>query len=226
MKAIPMPNKLIFSVSLESVRKYKACAFFDAEGRLTVTHCLPIKGTPSEWRSPLLAEIEEKAGKGFAILVEDRTNNFSHHAISFNFDEVGEEGRTMLQHCLDWYFSMDSVGNLILDKSVEPHAIRGGGEMAMVNFSHDEKGRLVYYVDWNKLAGGHKALLMCVAGAVMELPLSGRWMKDFTAAFQAVQPSPVSPLSSFFSITTGYDAFRQRAFEESVRTGKPLPYPR
>ena len=157
--------------------------------------------------------------------MEDRTHNFSPHAVSFNFDEIMDDGRTMLQHCLDWYYSLDAVGNLMLDRGVETHAIRKG-DMAMVNFRHDERGRLVYDVDWNRMTGGHKAILMCVAGAVMELPFSDRWLNEFAKASQSNRPSPQSPLDSFFAITTGYDEFRQRDFERSVHAGTPLSYPR
>ena len=86
--------------------------------------------------------------------------------------------------------------------------------------------RLVYDVDWNRMTGGHKAILMCVAGAVMELPFSDRWLNEFAKASQSNRPSPQSPLDSFFAITTGYDEFRQRDFERSVHAGTPLSYPR
>lgn len=196
-----MQDKKILSIALESERKFRAHALY-TDGVLVVTHCLPISGPP-----------------------EDRTHNFSPHAVSFNFDEIMDDGRTMLQHCLDWYYSLDAVGNLMLDRGVETHAIRKG-DMAMVNFRHDERGRLVYDVDWNRMTGGHKAILMCVAGAVMELPFSDRWLNEFAKASQSNRPSPQSPLDSFFAITTGYDEFRQRDFERSVHAGTPLSYPR
>ena len=93
--------------------------------------------------------------------------------------------------------------------------------MAMVNFRHDEKGRLVYDVDWNRITGGHKAVLMCVAGAVMELPFSDRWLNAFTEASRVPHARNKSPLDSFFACTVGMDGFRQRAFEEAVRIGTP-----
>ena len=157
-----MQDKKILSIALESERKFRAHALY-TDGVLFVTHCLPISGPPMEWKNKLLKDIEEKTEKGFAVIVEDRTHNFSPHAVSFNFDEIMDDGRTMLQHCLDWYYSLDAVGNLMLDRGVETHAIRKG-DMAMVNVRHDERGRLVYDVDWNRMTGGHKAILMCVAG--------------------------------------------------------------
>ena len=219
-----MQDKKILSIALESERKFRAHALY-TDGVLVVTHCLPISGPPMEWKNKLLKDIVEKTEKGFAVIVEDRTHNFSPHAVSFNFDEIMDDGRTMLQHCLDWYYSLDAVGNLMLDRGVETHAIRKG-DMAMVNFGHDERGRLVYDVDWNRMTGGHKAILMCVAGAVMELPFSDRWLNEFAKASQSNRPSPQSPLDSFFAITTGYDEFRQRDFERSVHAGTPLSYPR
>ena len=214
-----MQDKKIVSIALESERKYSAHAVY-TDGVLVVTHCQPITGTVSEWKPKLIKDIEEKTEKGFAVVVEDRTHNFSPCAVSFNFDEIMDDGRTMLQHCLDWYYSLDAVGNLMLDRGVETHAIRKG-DMAMVNFRHDEKGRLVYDVDWNRITGGHKAVLMCVAGAVMELPFSDRWLNAFTEASRVPHARNKSPLDSFFACTVGMDGFRQRAFEEAVRIGTP-----
>ena len=76
-----MQDKKILSIALESERKFRAHALY-TDGVLVVTHCLPISGPPMEWKNKLLKDIEEKTEKGFAVIVEDRTQNFSPHAVS------------------------------------------------------------------------------------------------------------------------------------------------
>lgn len=194
--------KQIFAVSLESERKYRAAALF-ADGRLAITHCREITGTPGMWRPSVLQEVQEKAEKGFVVLVEDRVGNFSPHATAFNFDNLEDDGRTTFQHCVDLYFSLWNMGNLILDPTVKAHALKFGGETGMLDPQHDEKGRVVYKVDWPNFGGGRRALLMCVAGAMLEEPLSDRWMSAMLAAGRHPLREADSPLSSFLAVTYG-----------------------
>ncbi|MFQ8889172.1 MAG: hypothetical protein ACLR7Z_13270 [Bilophila wadsworthia] len=187
---------------------------------LVVTHRLPISDL--QWNGKTSPrDIEEKTEKGFAVIVKDRTHNFSPHAVSFNFDEIADDGRTMLQHCLDWYYSLDAVGNLMLDRGVETHAIRKG-DMAMVNFRHERGGSSVMGSELDD----RRTTSSSRASQLMELPFSDRWLNEFAKASQSNRPSPQSPLDSFFAITTGYDEFRQRDFERPVHAGTPLSYPR
>lgn len=213
------PIKNIFAASLDSEKKHRAAATLFEGGRLTITHCVPISGQPSQWREELRNEMDEKARKGFAIIVEDRSGRFSPWGSPFCFDDVEEE-RTMLQHSLDWWFSLINSGSLILDNSVKRFAITAGEEGGLIDIRHDDKGRVIYHPNWVAFNGGHKALLLCVAAAMLENPLSERWIETMIAGLAPAPTAPRSPLGSWEAITTGWDAQRRAALQLPAG-GKP-----
>ena len=206
-------TKQIFVATLDSPQKHKAAATFFDDTRLVITHCMPITGPVDVWREKLREEVKDKAQKGFAVAVEDRTGKFSPYANSFSFDEV-EDGLTMLQHAFNWWFSLQNSGNLILDEHVERFAIRAGTEGSMVDVKHDDKGRTIYHPNWMEFNGGHKALLLCVVAAMMEDPLSERWLDAMVGGLHGEDTKKEDPLRSWRAITTGYDMALARQAEE------------
>lgn len=211
-----IPTKQIFAVSLDSPKKHRAAATLFEDTRLVITHCVSITGAPDVWRDKLKLEIEEKAQQGFAVIVEDRSGRFSPWASSFCFEDVEDE-RTMLQHSLDWWFSLENSGNLILDRAVQRFAIRAGEEGGLIDIKHDDKGRLVYHPNWMAFTGGHKAMLLCVAAAMLENPLSERWIAAMLDALPPIPPAPPSLLSSWTAITRGVDTAAARRIERHIQ---------
>lgn len=176
---MPTPSdsrKRIMTISLEGQQRAQAFAMWDGE-RLIVLELREIVGDPETWLPDMLQDINAKVESGWVVMVEDRTASFSTAATAYNFDEMGENGRTQLQEALDWYFSLDGRGAIILGDGMERYAIRRGGEGGLVDCTADEKGRMVYKIDWNRFGAGHKAMLMAVVGAVIEEPLSERWLR-------------------------------------------------
>ena len=200
-------KKKIFTMSLDSENRHVASAILFEGNRLAITHCVPVAGPPSPWREKMLADMETKAAAGFAIAVEDRSGTFSPHAASVCFDDV-EDGRTLFQQSLDWWFSLKNSGNLLLDTSVTRYDMKAGEEGSLIDIKHDEKGRIVYHPNWMQFHGGHKAMLLCVAAAMLEEPLSGRWIDTMLAAVSKQRPAPKSPLSSWQAITKQRDIDR------------------
>ena len=204
----------IMAVSLESAKKYKAYAVYDGS-KLAITHCLPINGPPSQWRDELVDESGKRVERGFAVLVEDRTGTISQHATRFLFDDL-EEGRTNLYHALDWYFSMFDLGSIIPDESVERYMVRAGAENSTLERKQDDKGRIVYDIQWSSFTGGHKAVLMCVVAAMME-PLSERYLRAmYGAGGRESQVEQFDPKRTFTAITQDYDRNRFEEFEQMV----------
>lgn len=124
-----------------------------------------------------------------------------------------DDGRTLLQNSFDWWFSLDNSGNLLLDASVMRFSMKVGGEGALIDIKHDEKGRIVYSPNWIQFQGGHKAMLLCVAAAMLEEPLSDRWIGAMLAAVSRQGPVQPSPMSSFHAITMRRDIDRARTVE-------------
>ena len=213
---MPMPagqKKKILAIA-HGDRRVQAAAMYDGQ-RLIMVELRDIIGNPDEWLPKMHEDIAAKVEGGWVVMVEDRTASFSPLATPFNFDAVSEGGRTNLQNCLDWYFDMDARGDIILGPGMERFRITLGGEGGLLDAKHDEKGRVVYHVDWRRFQAGHKALLMCVAGAVMEEPLSERWLKVMTRALAGAKENP-NWLKTFHAITKGYDKVRDKDFEARV----------
>lgn len=190
VKEKPKAVKNIFAVSLDSPKKHRAAAILFDNNRLYLTHCLPISGKGA-WREELKEEIAAKANSGFVVIIEDRSGIFSPHANSFCFDDV-HEGRTMLQHAFDWWFSMQNSGNLVLAEDLNRYAITQV-ENSVVDLKNDDKGRVLYVPEWDKFHGAHKALLLCVVAAMME-PLSDHWFERMLAAFPPLPEEEWNPL--------------------------------
>lgn len=204
----------IMTVSLEALSKHKALALYDGD-KLAVTHCLPIQGSPSTWRGSLIQEIETLSEAGYAVLIEDRTETIARFGTKFLFDEI-EDGRSNLYHALDWYFAMQNMGSIIADPSVERFMVRTGSEGAAIERKQDEKGRVVYDVNWLGLTGGHKAVLMCVVAAMME-PLSERYLRSmYDLSGGQGEKDVYDPKRVFKAITQDYDRDRFMAFEQLV----------
>jgi len=186
-------KKRILAISLEGGRRAQAFAAWDGE-RLIVTDIQDITGNPDVWLPVMLQDIEAKVERGWVVMVEDRTASFPSLATAYNFDTVGPNGRTHLQCVLDWYLALEGRGALIINPAYSRYGLRFGGENDPVVRKADEKGRVVYDARWENLSAGNKALLMCVAGAVMEEPLSERWMRVFAGTIKPQEKSPGWPV--------------------------------
>lgn len=203
-------QKKILTIALEGERKVQAAAMY-ADSHLTVLEMNEITGDPDEWLEVMREDITEKTRKGWVTMVEDRTNSFPGEATSFNFDAICEDGRTYLQCSLDWYFAMQARGQIILEQYMERYTLRLNSQL--IDSNHDEKGRVVYAVNWREFTGGHKALLMCVAGATMEEPISERWIRTMTGARNRSKKPIENPLGAFVAAMGAADTSAQRRIE-------------
>lgn len=205
----PKAVKNIFAVSLDSPKKHRAAAILFGNDRLYLTHCLPISGK-GEWREELREEIATKATSGFVVIVEDRSGVFSPHANSFCFEDV-HEGRTMLQHAFDWYFSMQNSGNLVLAKDLNRYAMTQT-ENSVVDLKNDDKGRVLYVPQWERFHGAHKAILLCVIAARME-PLSDHWFDAMLAAMPSLPEQEWNPLERWGKAMKNWEDEEQARLE-------------
>ena len=162
----------ILSISLIGAQKSKAYAVFNGE-QLIVTSVINIQGMFSSWRKSLIDEINDKKTKGYAILVEEKTDLVAQHATQYLLEDI--EGRSNLYEALDWYFALQDMGNLIVDENAQRFVIKSGSEGQRVEKKQDDKGQSYYDIDWTSFNGGHRALSLCVVAAMME-PISDRFI--------------------------------------------------
>lgn len=185
--ALQSEKKNILALSFGVLNKSAKAIASYIDGNIIVTELQEIIDPPSRWLPDVLQEIEEKSAKDWVCLVEDKTASLRSSAILYNFDEMTESGRTNLQVALDWYFAMQARGALILREDMQRYALRYGSDMSVIDLDTDERGRIRYRLQWANLTAGHRALLMCVAGAMQEEPLSERWMRVMAGNYKRME---------------------------------------
>lgn len=200
----------IMTASLVSGQKYKAYAVFDGEN-LIVTQVDLIPWTDVMWKSNLISEIKDRAGAGFAVLIEEKTDHVAQFGAKYLLDDVWE-GRTNFCEAMDWYFALQATGNLLFHKSCDQYKIYTGGEGQKVEKKTDDKGRTIYHVDWASFHAGYRSILLCVVAAMTE-PVSKRYLDAMFGPYPE-EEADLDPLRQFKAITIGYDLMKQAWWDE------------
>ena len=214
---VPETDKKILAIALEGAMPVQAAAVYTKK-TLVFSGIKNIMGGPDEWRDTIEETIAERIAKNWVVLVEDKTGSFSDRAILFDFDRTGDDGRTYLQQCLDWYFALQARGALVFPEDMQRYTIRAHTEGAMLDFGHDEKGRLLYKVNWAQFSPGHRAMLMCIAGAILEDPASDRWLNHFLGLPEPMANDSWSKmLRHIHAVSVGHTLRLGAEFEERVK---------
>jgi hypothetical protein len=200
----------IFTVSLAGLKKYKAYAVWNGEN-LAITHVLPLKGAFGTWKASVIDEIQKKQAAGFTCIVEEKTDKIAQYASRFNLEDMDmESGRSNFYTALDWYFSLLETESLIMAKDYQSFVFRAGGEGQRVEKKQDEKGRVIYNINWEAFTPGHRCVLLCVVGAMIE-PVSQRYLEQMLKGWLTPDGEKAGPLSSFHAITEGQTKARLEA---------------
>lgn len=214
---VPETDKKVFAIALGGAMPVQATAVYTKK-TLAFVGIKNLAGSPDEWRDTIEEIIAERIAKNWVVLVEDKTGSFSDKAILFDFDRMGDDGRTYLQQCLDWYFALQSRGAIVFPESMKRYEIRAHTEGTMLDLGHDEKGRLLYKVNWMQFTPGHRAILMCIAGAILEDPASDRWLNHFLGLPEPTANDPWSKmLRHIHTVSIGQTLRLGEQFEERVK---------
>ena len=211
-------QKKIYCASIEGAKKY-ACWAVWRGGRLGITKLAFIPTEPG-WQNGLRAVLAQKKAEGYAVYLEDRTGLFSQDAVAVSFEELQADGRTLFQHACEMLTSLSARGDVKYPPEYAGYVL-SAGEGGIVDLKTDDKGRVVYDVDWNRINGGHKCVLMAVAAATMEEPWSDRWL---SALRYAPPPGPAErgwdatcralKAANTYAVQDAFDA-RQEAIEKA-----------
>lgn len=213
----PETDKKILAIAVEGAMPVQVAAIYTKK-TLVYTGMESITGSPDEWRDTIEASIADRIARNWVVLVEDKTGSFSDKAMLFDFDRVDEDGRTYLQLCFDWYFALQARGAIVFPEEMQRFAIRAHTEGTMLDLGHDEKGRLLYKVNWTQFTSGHRAMLMCIAGAILEDPASDRWLNHFLGLPEPTANDPWSKLMRHVNaLTVGHALRLGEQFEARVK---------
>ena len=203
-------SKRILAISMGYGAAAEAGAVWE-NGILLFTHIKRVAEDPEFWIPELLEDIQKKLASGdWVVLVDDKTSSFSGDVIAYDFDALGAFGRTNMQNALDWYVALQTRRAVEFDEAARHFELRIDSANGIVSTTNDEKGRLLYKIDFSQFTPGHRAMLMCVAGATMEEPLSERWMKKFLGV---PRPKKSPPMFPAIRVMRELDAARQVNFE-------------
>lgn len=181
-------KKKILAITCEMGRPAQATAAWDGEN-LFIMEITEAGGDPYAWLVKAKSDIEKKAAAGWVVMVGDRTMSFPPPATCWDMNAMTVDGKTNLHAALEMYFALQARSALIFEPHLKKYQIRLGGENDMAHMENDDRGRSIYRVNWSNFRDAHLALLMCVAGATQEEPMSERWVKTFAGHL----PEPKKP---------------------------------
>ena len=205
-------EKKIFALAFANGRPAVAHAYY-SDAYLDIVKIQDILGRPDEWLPLVQADIDKHVDSDWVVMVDDKTFSISEKATMYDFDALAETGKTNLQLALDWYFALDERGSIRLDDACKKYALQTG-EMSLIELRNDDKGRVVYNVDWNRFSAGHRALLLCVAGAMSEEMYSDRWMRLVCGDIERKKADNI--ITSYAAITKGFDRMFTKYFLKLV----------
>ncbi len=195
--------KKIIAISLADKKRYRAYAFYNGEF-LSIKLITEIKGIFNLWKKPLIEEIKAR-NKTHYIIVEEKTDHISKHAIPFSFDDFGDDGRINYYMAIDWYKALENLGLLQLPtKSTEfKKDFKAGFSDEIIDPQQDEKGRVKYNIDWSRFTGVHRVILLCVYAAMYDEMTENYLEEMFGHLGEPLNNN--DPLRPFKAITTEYD---------------------
>ena len=171
---MPGITSRIMAVTMNGKQPYKGYAAFNGE-QLIITEITPIRGFFGKWKGRVIEEIKARTAEDFVVVVEETTDLIARHATQhFDFEDREADGKINLYRAFDMYFSMKSVGNLVLTERLKKFDIRDH----KVDVLQDDKGRKKYNVNWPEFTGENRIILLCVMAAQYE-PISDKYLKEF-----------------------------------------------
>lgn len=168
----------IMAVSLVSRDRVSLRAAYDGVTLLIVS-VTPVKGSFFAWSKDLIKEIKEAQEDGWSVLIEEVGDKVSQHATPVLLsDRHTQEDRPMLAVALDHYFAMLNSETVRFQPGTEQARI----QESVVDVSTDDRGRNKYNIDWSRIKGAQRAMILaCLAAEGMQ-PLSDRFFDEFYAA--------------------------------------------
>jgi len=201
----------ILAVSLLSSERVKLRCVYDGTV-LLVAGMERVTGNLFTWRKRLAGEVQKAQANGWSVLVEEMGDTISQYATPVLFsDPHPQEQRPMLSVALDWYFAMHNAGAL---------QFQGGTELcriteSAVDVSVDERGRNRYDLDWQRVKGPQRAMMLACLAAEGIQPMSAAWLEEVFEAIAAPTPAE-RPDTRFRRQLDQWDQDRERQRQKAL----------
>lgn len=195
----------ILAVSLLSTERVKLRCVYDG-AMLVVAKLERVEGNVFTWRKALAKEVAKAVEDGWQVIVEEMGDSISQYATPVLFsDPHPQENRPMLSVALDWYFAMHHAGTIQLQAGTETCRITESA----VDVSTDEKGRNRYALDWHRVKGPQRAVMLACLAAEGYQPVSDQWISELYKGLD-VEEEPETPIQRFERALSAADVERER----------------
>lgn len=158
----------------------------------------------------LSAEVRAMQEEGWSVLVEELGDTISRDATPLLLsDPHPQERRPMLAVALDWYFALLRAGGLHFAPGTEQARITESA----VDVKQDDRGRNAYALDWSRLRGPQRCVLLACIAAEGWQPISDRWIKALFGDLTLPTPEP-NPLQKLQAALKAHAIERERQAQE------------
>lgn len=195
----------ILAISLLSTERVKLRCVYDGMVLLVVS-MERIEGNIFTWRKRLTEDVKRAQAEGWAVLIEEMGDTISQHATPVLFsDPHPQENRSMLSVALDWYFAMSNAGTVQFQSGTEQCRITESA----ADVSTDERGRNRYSLDWQRIKGPHRAMMLACLAAEGVQAMSDSWLETLFGEIAPHVPEP-TPIQRMELALSADDLERER----------------
>lgn len=200
----------ILTISLLSTERVKLRCVYDGMV-LLIAGIERIEGSIFTWRKGLAKEVDKAQADGWSVLVEEMGDTISQYATPVLFsDPHPQENRPLLSVALDWYFAMHNAGTIQYQPGTEQCRITESA----VDVTTDEKGRNRYSLDWQRVKGPQRAMMLACLAAEGVQSMSEPWLRAMYGDME-VTPPPLTPWDRMKQSLADGDLARERASQEA-----------
>lgn len=204
-----MTAKKIVGVSLMSRDRVAVTAAYDGSV-LVIGKVIKLEGNLLTWRKKAIDFVKEEVDSGSAVFVEELSDHVSQHAHGVLLqDPHPEEGRPLLSVALDNYNALNNADALIFAKGTESGRIMESA----IDMSADDKGRNVYRVDWGRVKGIHRGVLLCCLATEGMQAMTDGYLEELYGGIEDPNYGSVNPLSKFVIAMGDADIEREREMQ-------------
>lgn len=178
----------LLGVSLTTAERVAVSAAYDGS-TLVVGKLETLDGNLLTWRGRATERVRAAVAGGVSVFVEEMGDAVSRDAHGILFSDMHPlDSRPMLAVALDWYFAMMNAGATVFAPGTERCRIMESA----VDLTNDDRGRNVYRVDWSRVKGAHRAMMLCCLAAEGLQPVSD----GYIAQLYGHMPTPDDELNN------------------------------
>lgn len=205
----PLEAQKILGVSLTTSERMAVSAAYDGS-TLVVGKLETLDGNLLTWRGRATERVREAVAAGTSVFVEEMGDAVSQHAHGLLFSDMHPlDSRPMLAVALDWYFAMMNAGAIVFAPGTERCRIMESA----VDMTNDDRGRNVYRVDWSRVKGSHRAMMLCCLAAEGLQPVSEGYINQLYGHMPQPSGEPENPYARMRAVLHEWDVDRERVMQ-------------